>query len=238
MPRLGRSGRRQVAQACGAGGPDAILGAAGPSAVPRFECSERDAGGIGGEHGQPQAVGIVQRNWASQCGCSFRAVRGMARRPAPEGVAEKFGGPRAPCRISPPCSTATVHVACHPIVKIDRSDSIARREGPVQSRRRRAGPSSRQDRAGPAGPAGQPELWSVAELVQLNESPSVSRRGRRCRRLPASAWWWWGKDPVATRGPGAWRGGAARYGILRANCHALPTDRPARDALVQSPCGF
>lgn len=47
----------QVAQAGGAGGADAVLGA-GPPAVPQLQRCDLLAGGVGGEAGQPQPVGV------------------------------------------------------------------------------------------------------------------------------------------------------------------------------------
>src|SRR5262249_22322039 len=51
------AGRGRVAQAGGASRPDAVLRAGSP-AVPQFECGDRNVRRVGGEAGEPQAVGI------------------------------------------------------------------------------------------------------------------------------------------------------------------------------------
>jgi hypothetical protein len=68
----------QVAQAPGAGASDAVLGA-GPLAVPEFECGDGGAGGVGGERGEPQAVGVGAAQLGAGVGAFFAASRSASR---------------------------------------------------------------------------------------------------------------------------------------------------------------
>lgn len=98
--------RGGVAQAGGTGGADTVLGTGTP-AVTQSESRDRDAGGVGGERGEPQAVGVGR----AQLGAGVRAFS-AGDQPHPLRSAldtlPSSSAPQAPSRISPPGSVAAV----------------------------------------------------------------------------------------------------------------------------------
>lgn len=97
-----------VTQAGGAGGTAAVL-SSGPLPVPQFKCGDGDTGGVGGEAGQPQSVGIGDALLGAGAGPLlvadlFQQPAGCrARRPPPRvpAAAASPGGPTCRQRAAP-----------------------------------------------------------------------------------------------------------------------------------------
>lgn len=82
----------QVAQAGGAGGPDAVLDSDSLT-VPQFECGDGDARGVGGKRGQPQAVGFGDPQLSAGVRAFLADNQPHSLRLALEAVAVEFSDP-------------------------------------------------------------------------------------------------------------------------------------------------
>jgi hypothetical protein len=85
---------RGSAQAGGTGGPDAVLGSGAP-AVPKFQGSDRRAGGVGGETRQAHAVGVGESQLRTGVGTFFADDQPHPVRPALQDVTGRLGAPGA-----------------------------------------------------------------------------------------------------------------------------------------------
>lgn len=93
-PVLGRVVQGKVARAGCAGGPDAVFGPC-PLSVPQFECGDRDAGGVGGETGEPQAVGVGEPQLGARVWPFLADDQPQPLRPTCQAVSIELGDPCA-----------------------------------------------------------------------------------------------------------------------------------------------